>query len=309
MGGEDLKALKEGFDVRAFLDDRGVAYSLEGDNVTAGWLGIECRFCSDHARHLGVHYAGDNGFHCWLCDESGDAISFIKAVEGCGFLKAKEILEQYQGKGLVEQKVRVDYHSRVLPDECILIDEGMEPEIVRRWFKRRGFPRSLCREWGLGFCEFGPYNLRLIVPVTLDGRVVSFQAVDLSGWTSDKYRSCPDGRSNRPLKHCLYGIDEAARGDQIILVEGVTDKWRLGNSAVALFGKGWTLDQMLLLWERAGSKRIKVLLDLDAMEDGDGLSWFLTERFARVEFVKLEEGDPKDPGEFNDDWVRKVVAA
>lgn len=308
---KELDSLKENFDVRAWLDDLGVPYSLEGDNVSAGWLGTRCVFCADHANHLGVRFSGGNRFHCWLCDEGGDAIALVRAVEGCGFTRAVNVLERYQGRDLLKEIVKAGNTDpgKVLPQEFEKIESGKEPELVRRWFQRRYFPLSLCAEWGLGWCEFGNYALHLIVPVTLDGGVVSFQAADLTGKAKSKYRSCPDAWSIRPLKHCLYGLDVAARGEQVILVEGVTDKWRLGNGAVAMFGKGWTREQMLLLWERARDKRVKVLLDLDATEDGEGLSDFLDERFPRVEYVRLEDGDPKDPGEFDGEMVRKVVSA
>lgn len=272
---------------------------------------MSCVFCVDHAHHLGIHFTGDSYFHCWLCGETGDAITLICAVERCGFQRAVIVLERYQGRGFLQERVSMwnSGSSRVLPEEFQVVEEGSEPELVQRWFNKRRFPLSLCQKWGLGWCEFGHYALHLIIPVTLDGEIVSFQAADLTGRASSKYRSCPDVRSVRPLKHCLYGLDEALSGDQVILVEGVTDKWRVGRSAVAMFGKGWTLDQMLLLWTRARDKRIKVLLDLDATKDGEGLSNFLDERFSRVSYIRLEDGDPLDPGEFDEEVVRKVVEA
>jgi len=307
----DLSLLNENFDVLGWLDDEGFSYSHDSPHAPSGNVAMTCPLCQDHSDHLSIKHVGAVLWHCWICEERGNGFGLVMRLKGVSFSRACKILEQYQGKGFVaeKQEVRADYDSRVLPDEFERIEQGREPELVKRWFHRRRFPLSICAEWGLGWCEFGHYALHLIVPVELDGEVVSFQAADLTGKALSKYRSCPDGRSVRPLKHCLYGLDVAARGEQVILVEGMTDKWRIGDEAVAMFGKGWTREQMLLLWERARDKRIKVLLDLDAAEDGEGLSDFLDERFPRVAYVRLEDGDPKDPGEFDEGMVRKVVSA
>ena len=307
---DEITILKDNFDVRAFLDDQGVAYALEGDNVSTGWMNIKCLFCSDHANHLGVRLAGGS-YHCWLCDETGDAISLIRAVLGCGFPRAFKVLESYQGRVPLwdESTPKVSRATKVLPDEFVPIEAGREPELVKRWFDRRRFSLDICQVWRLGWCEFGSYALHLIVPVFLDGDLVSFQAADLTGKASSKYRSCPDERSILPLKSCLYGLDEAVKASgPIILVEGVTDKWRLGVNAVALFGKGWKYAQIDLLANRAGDNRlIRVLLDLDAMQDGEYFQRTLEVWFNRTQYIKLEPGDPKDPDQFSEDLIRKVV--
>ena len=90
-------------------------------------------------------------------------------------------------------------------------------------------------------------------------------------------------------------------------MEGITDKWRMGLDAVAMFTKNWTRNQLNLLYENAKDKRLKVLLDLDAVKDGKTLAKELSALWPEALFIELEEGDPKDPAEFNDELVKKVL--
>jgi DNA primase len=65
----------------------------------------------------------------------------------------------------------------------------------------------------------------------------------------------------------LYGLPNAIRGTgPVVLVEGVTDVWRLGRDAVATFGKTLSVrqtQQMVALFE---ARPIVVAYDADASE-------------------------------------------
>ena len=90
-----LESLKRNFDIRDYFDSEGVQWWDEGDNVTDGWVNINCCFCSDHANHLGINLE-NKMFHCWSCDESGDLIDLIRRLEGLSFAKARLRLEDFQ---------------------------------------------------------------------------------------------------------------------------------------------------------------------------------------------------------------------
>ncbi len=301
----DLNQLKVDFDVRSYLDDIGIDYYESGDkNVSDGWIGIPCSFCgNDPSWHLGIHYEKGNYFKCWICDESGDIITLIQKLEGVGFGVAKAKLERYQG-GIRPEREKVSReYSSILPEGFERIVSGEEPLLVKQWFKRRRFDLSLCQEYRLGWASCGEYQLRLIVPVYLDARLVSFQAVDMTGQARVKYLDCPEDRAVIPNKYLLYGIDGV--GEQVILEEGVTDKWRTGRDAVALFTKSWTAQQLALLYEKARNKRVKVALDMDAIRDGEKLAYRLCELFPDVVFVELDEA--KDPDQLTAEEVKRMV--
>jgi len=312
----DLQQLKDNFNVVEYLEDQGIEYHTEGKNVTQGWVNITCPFpyCGDPSWHLGIHHEEGNYFSCWVCGESGDIIKLIMELEQINFKKAEVRLKQYQGLIRREERPRErKIYRSILPEGFELIEEGREPELVKYFFGERGFDLSICQHYGLGWVPFGEYQLRLIVPVYYRNGgyasgeyLVSFQAVDMTGQARGKYLDCPPGRATVENKNLLYGM-ERVKGDQIILVEGVTDKWRIGMDAVALFTKNWTRQQINLLYERARHKRLKVLLDLDAIRDGGRLAKELSTLWPEVVFVELEEGDPKDPAEFGDELVKRVL--
>jgi len=292
-----LKRLKENFDVRMFLEDYDIRYWTEGDNVTSGWININCLFCFDHANHMGINLKS-NLFSCWLCSETGDAVSLIQKVERCSFQKAVRILEEYQEYGEEKEEEKPDIKKKyktLLPKHFKEIEAGKEPALVKQWFKKREFDLSICQKYNLGFVKHGEYQLRLIVPVFVDGVVVSWQAVDLTGRASIPYMDCPPDRAKINNKELLYGIDEVE--DQLILVEGVTDKWRIGRGAVAAFTKNLSRKQKRFLIERIPKEvLIKVVLDADTVKDkhGEKIAKELVSIYDKVILFELKEGDPAD---------------
>jgi len=308
---EDFKSILRGFDVIHYLDDSGVSYSTGGDNVSDGWVGVKCVFCDDHANHLGINLE-TMSISCWLCGVTGTIAKYIMSLEGVGFAAAVRVIEKYRtafGESVevrAERKRNKRTYKRLLPSgfERILPDKA--PVIVRRYFARRRFPLSLCSKYGLGFVKYGKYKLRLIVPIHLDGEVVSFQAVDLTGRARIPYLDCPKDRAVIPNKHLLYGIDAARECDVVRIVEGVTDKWRIGDSAVATFTKNFTVQQLKLFYERVDTATpVDVVFDSDAHDDGRRLAAQLSGvGFARVSVVELTAGDPAD---LSDDGVRRLL--
>lgn len=301
---KDLSQLKADFDVRSWLDNMGMGYYESGEkNVSDGWVGISCPFCGDDSSHLGIHCEDGNYFYCWVCGERGDIVTLIRALEEVGFHMAKERLRQHQTLfPVVRRREQERAYAQVLPEGFERVIEGEEPPLVRQWFRRRNFDLGICQEYGLGWVPCGEYQLRLIVPMRLDGAVVSFQAVDMTGRARVGYLDCPKGRAVVPNDRLLYGMEDV--GSQVILVEGVTDRWRMGRDAKAILTKNWTMAQMTMLYRRAKGRRMKVLLDMDAMREGKRLANLLSELFPDVVFVGLDEA--KDPDELTAEKVECI---
>jgi DNA primase len=65
-----------------------------------------------------------------------------------------------------------------------------------------------------------------------------------------------------PKSQILYNVDHARHMPYVILVEGVTSVWRLGDAAVAALGKDLSERQARLLVEAStGENPVIVLLD------------------------------------------------
>ena len=115
------------------------------------------------------------------------------------------------------------------------------------------------------------------------------KAGDITGRQTLRYKACPIEQEVIHHKHVTYGIDLVPR-KTCVIVEGITDVWRLGPGAVALFGTEWTPEQLLFLAKRM--KTAHVLFDADSTDKGGKLLSELTALGVGGEQFILEEGDP-----------------
>jgi hypothetical protein len=314
------KQLNANFDVLRWLDDEAYAYSPESE--ASDYVVMQCPACADTGKHLSVKYRGDAAvvFHCWRCENDldgmkGTGLKLVARLREVSKPVARNILERYQLEDEFravrkqEERPRREWKT-LLPEFAERIEAGKEPDLVKKWFRERRFPLDLCQKCGLHFCEMGEQALRLVIPVTLDGEVVSWTARDLTGKAECKYISCANDRGTLPIKSCLYGVDEARDKPFIILVEGVTDKWRLGDSAVALFGKAMSAAQRLLLWEKVGDADRPVIVCLDPDVNDEEVRQTINSvrnLFDDVRSFSLNPRWGKDPGDLTDEGAAEVL--
>ena len=139
--------------------------ALIGEYVQLKQVGQRYRgLCPFHAEKTGSFYvnAVDGLYHCFGCQASGDAITFVREVEHLGFVEAVERLASKVGVSLTydqpgENKSRAErkrladlvgraedyYHERLLtaPDAAA----------ARRYLRDRGFDGDQVREWRIGW--------------------------------------------------------------------------------------------------------------------------------------------------------------
>lgn len=166
---------------------------------------------------------------------------------------------------------------RVVPLE----EPNAEPG--RAYLESRGFALEEISEiWEVRYCpktsglSYAPPK-SLIIPVEScqiplgstepEFGLAGWQARNLTPSPSEpKYFTMPGMRVNRHL----YGILEAADGEgPLVVVEGVTDVWRLGPNGIATFGKSMSSQQRQLLIRLAVDRPIVVMYDRDAAGEGD----------------------------------------
>ncbi len=96
--------------------------------------------------------------------------------------------------------------------------------------------------------------------------------------------------------------------DKVIVVEGVTDVWRLGKGkAVATFGINFTQRQLNILVKRK-FKKIGILFDngQQAQEQADELKESLN-CFNNIEAVKLKLPKGKDPAKLSKKQLKNTL--
>lgn len=164
-------------------------------------------------------------------------------------------------------------------------------------------PDQLARDYGVGYCvdvydrdKHWALQGRIYAPCYMDGKLFSWQGrypddLDWKETRIPKYFNCPGA----PRAHLLYGFDEASRYDDIVLVEGTFDRWRMGFHSMALLSCKLTPAQRLRLlgWRHRGC--VAVMLDGEAGNEADEIVYSLSSVLGeRVFRVALPNG--VDPG-------------
>lgn len=250
------------FNAKEFFSDYSIEWREHGHkHCRPGWIQTACPFCTGNpGYHLG--YNLDGGFFtCWRCGFHS-VIEVVKALSGQDWGRAKKAVSEYNRAFSLTSAhtptIRQDRRISVrLPR---IIHDLKAPHM--RYLKKRGYnPRKLAKIWGLmGTGPVGDYKHRIIAPITLNGRLVSYQGRDYTEKSRLRYKACKQRDELIDHKNLLYGLDQA-KGTSCILVEGITDVWRLGPGAVATFGIKYKPSQFQLLWERFS--KVFVMYDND----------------------------------------------
>lgn len=242
-------------------------YWTSGKNVTEGWVNIQCPFCEDSSNHCGVNPVTEL-FSCWRCGEKGSFIDLLIKLTGLPYNECRSIVEEPSVasiKGIVEDineifaETILDTPKSVkneatLPERFELVTYNTKFLLLDSYLKRRGLSIDTLIKHKCGICRSGLYMNRLIIPIVFQGKIVAFQAADMSGFATLKYKT-----STNDINDYLYGYDEI-KGKRAILVEGVLDAWRVERDVLATFGThitnkqeklilGLNLDELFFMWD------------------------------------------------------------
>lgn len=273
------------FDVRKYLDSRRIHYQTSGKNISPGWIGMNCLFCVDPSNHLGVNLSL-NKINCWLCNTSSTVIKLIMKVDNCNYKKAKEIIQQFSSRSVLidDKDQNLPTHTVDIPGERKLHNQHQE------YLENRNFDSNyIFEKYKLRCCgPTGKYKLRIIIPYITNRRIVTYSARDITNLAFSKYLLCPNSLSIIPAHSCLYNIDNSK--DTVVVVEGVTDVWRIGKGCVSITGIKYTPRQVNLLNQ---FKRVFILLDKGAEDMANRLAAQLVSVY-HTEIITLNDGDPAD---------------
>lgn len=294
------------FDAIAYLDDRNISYHTKGKNVTQGWVNVQCCWCSDPSYHLGI--SPDNFLNCWRCGTHGPITNYIKEVENIPHAKVVDIVEEFQT--YMPRSFEEEIQDKIeTGKKAILLPEMKELQTLHRNYlkKRRFDPDFLIEKYQLKGCYLtGEYKYRIIVPAIMAGKIVNFTGMDVTGQAKTKYKNCKNDASLIPMKHVLYNIDTVR--DTALIVEGVTDVWRMGDGAVAVMGMEYTQEQIRLLYTK-GVKKVVVMFDKGILEKkkANRLADALSVLLPIVEVIELVSGDPADLSDEEAEKLREEI--
>ena len=225
---------------------------------------FHCPKCNHHKLKLSVNI--DKGvFKCWICDYSGTKISPLIRRFAPSY---------YADWRLLEGEIDLDKYDTIFADEVELPPQiidlpenfqtltGKKTRLKQKplnYLYSRGFTDTDILNWKIGFCDFGEYQDRVIVPsFDSEGNVSFFIA---RSYTDDwmKYRN------PKVSKDIIFNDLNIDWDNDVILVEGVFDAMKCKN-AIPLLGS--TLRENSLLFQKICERKPNVYLALD--EDAKG---------------------------------------
>lgn len=270
-----------------------------------------CPFCHDDNFHLYIHYlygtVGKDGrpvllAHCFKrCLEDPDnRRKLSEMILSSGpihyetpkdHLELKEVFPELQ-----KIKLPMSLSMSNLPDSHVAV----------KYLESRGFSREIQNKY---YLHFSPcieriekmLRNRIIIPIFFDKRLVGWQARTIEEGKKPKYYTMPGLRKSG----LLYNLDNAVNAPYIVITEGVTDAWKVGDGAVSLLGKTLSREQGRILKERCKGKPIFILLDPDAFDDAMAIAKSLKGHQGPVKVIRLQKYS--DPGEAPADYLKRII--
>ena len=270
--------------------------------ASSGWINVVCPFCSGHyGHHLGFNIKGQY-FNCWRCGYKSN----IKAISGLAkvnFSEAKSLINKYTITGLTQEKEI----SHEKPSKIILPKYSLPlGKRHKKYLEKRGLnPDKIEKEYGLlGTDKRSNYPWRIIIPITINGVIVSWHSRDITGLSETPHKACPQNREVIPHKSIIYAYDQS-QGPSAVIVEGVFDALKLGPGAVATFGISVQREQVLFLMEKF--KKVYILFDpeKEAQKRAENLCRQLNEVIEA--YIIDWEWEASDPAELSKTETKKLM--
>lgn len=296
-------------DILRLYNDYNIDYRTEGHkHCREGWVNVECPFCSGNpGYHLGFQFGG-NSFVCWRCGSHNltETIGQLLTIDKKAALK---VIKEYNGLLSVEAvKINLTKKKFLLPSNMKELTKAH-----RKYLENRGFnPDYIQAHWGvkstgpLSFVDDIDYSYRIFIPINWMDKTVSFQCRDASNTQELRYIACPQIREIIEHKHILYTNPknwEKMKNGVGVCVEGVTDVWKLGDSAFGTFGIKYKTEQVRLISRHL--KRVAVVFDDDkqAVIQAKKLVSELSFRGVDAFHIPIKG----DPGSMKEDDIRHLL--
>lgn len=283
-------------DILQVLNDHNIPYWTEGKNCQKGWVNITCPFCDDISNHGGFNIEKQY-YNCWNCGW----YSLERIFKNILNIPFKDIIEEYSIHYFKSKDRKQEKKPFSFP-------EGIQPIrfMHRRYLEQRNFdPDKIENEWKIVGTEYmGDYKYRIIAPIYFHGEIVSYQGRDITDRQVLRYKACPKEKEIIHHKHIVYGIDHI-KNEQTIIVEGITDVWRLGKGVVCCFGTSYTRSQLYLLSNCL--KKASIIFDNEstAQMKAEKLATELSLLNVSTEIIQISAKDPAELLQEDANYLRK----
>lgn len=263
---------------------------------------VNCIACGDAGSHLYFNVELGIG-NCKKCGYSPNLPRLVADGNGISLDEAYRRLGlDIAAKTQVYEEPVFEYVERQFPPHFCLLDGPSErhPQRIVNYMLGRGISWETAKKYEMGYCITGEYMLRLIVPIRMFGKLVCWQARDITKTAERKYKN-PIGSE---FSRYLFNYDRARTFDEMVLVEGIFDAIAVGENCVAAFGKKIGEEQKHLIL-KSGVRRLSIMFDADATAEDIKYAKEMA-RFIPTRFVLLPEG--LDPDEIDPMFLKQLFS-
>lgn len=284
-------------------------YNVEYDTrVNKGWTNVTCPFCDDKTFNGGFNNAGDY-YHCWKCGGHNFKQALARTVN-IPFNEVDTLIEQYAGRNSVLNtlnKKQAKATKLTLPTDTFTPAE-------RKYLKERNFsPKLLHEKYKIvGGGITGSWKYRIIIPLVLNGKIVSWTArTILSKQQQQKlkiprYKNLSIKQSVVDPKSVLYNLDHCE--DKIaVLTEGAFDVIRMGDGFFCSFGTELTQSQISMIKQRF--EKVFIMFDNEEEAQAKARKFGLQIASIGVEVELVDcygDFNKNDAGELNEKEVQII---
>ena len=225
------------------------------------YYAVCCPFCNDTRFRCYINHTygrddelGRPQTHLATCYNAGCPLA---SGDSATYQKLEEMLTGYHlfelRKAILQEgkSVDVDKIRSTWPGKVTRIDKLPHHHESHIYLAGRGFdPEQIGRFYNVHWCTQADRFIcqdRLIIPIYHNKKMVGWQAraaydCDWKMSYVPKYYNSP----GTPLRHILYNFGNSVQYRTGVIVEGVTDVWRLGPQAVGTLGGTFSIQQQSL---------------------------------------------------------------
>jgi len=283
------------FDLLKFLDDHNIDYKESGKNIGRNWIGIsECIFCSAGGYHLGIHKQSKS-VSCFVCGESCTLPFFISDSLNISVYESNKIIKEYIDYD-IDIEVKETGNKTILPSNIgelnkkavkYLKKRNFDPEYLKNIFKLKatGHHSTLSHN-----NQDSDFKFRIIIPIYMNRKLVAYTGRDYTEQRDPRYKHPFLEACIIPPSSAIYNLDNV-NDKKIIIVEGPTDVWRMGDNTVSLQGVKYTKEQIRYLAQMELQK-VVILFDNGAENQAIKLSNALSGVVPKISVAFLDKEDP-----------------
>jgi len=266
-----------------------------GKRTSKGNHSYNCPFCNHHKPKLEINFTdnknGDNPWHCWACNKKGRKLrSLFKQIKASPeyFSQLKKLVKS----GYEVEEIKTEEKILELPKEFknLIDSKNIISRHASAYLKRRNINEDDILKYNIGYCEYGPYADRIVIPsYNSKGILNYFTSRTFKEDTFQTYKNPDTSRNIIPFEMFInWDLP-------IILCEGPFDAIAIKRNVIPLLGKNIQSNLMKKLVS-SKVKKIYIALDTDAIKQALKFCEELLNEGKEVYLVELPGKDPSEMG-------------